>query len=196
MAPITRSGAAKQAEEKTKSSHSSTTDKKILETPKRITGPVTRSVAAKLTQQKEDNQPTRCQITTDKEVAPQKEDNKSTRRRSTTDKEKALKFPTVKNTYHRNGSRSRVVKTVAHNTITKTKKKKKQFRCIFCNKKALFPTEPYPSCAVGHLDCMSCGAAFSFRVTANLASAKDVQAALSAGGDIEWLSAFQGILAG
>lgn len=177
MAPITRSAAARQAEEKHKFTHNSATDKKILVTPKRTTAPMTRSAVAKLAQQKEGDEFTKC--------------------RSTADRGKVLETPIIRNTYRRYGSRSRVHKPVAHNTKTKTKKKKKKpFHCIFCNKKAFYSAEPHPSCAVGFLDCMSCGAAFKFRVTANLACAREVQAALLAGGDIRWLSAMQGIVGG
>lgn len=178
MAPITRSAAAKQAEEKKKSTHNSATNKKIRVTPKRTTAPIIRSAVGRLAQQKEGDKSTKC--------------------RSTADREKVLETPIIRSTYRRYGSRSRDDnKAVAHNTKTKTmKKKKKSFHCIFCNEKAFHTTEPHPSRAVGFLDCMSCGAAFKFRVTANLACARDVQAALLAGGDIRWLSAKQGRVGG
>lgn len=180
MAPITRSAAAKQAEEKNKSTHNSTTNKKIRVTPKRSTAPITRSAMARLTQQKGYDESTKC--------------------RSTADREKVLGKPVIRNTYRRYGLRSRVDnKPVAQNTKSKTikkQKKKKPFSCIFCNEKAFRTTEPHPSRAVGFLDCMSCGAAFKFRVTANLTCVRDVQAALLAGGDISWLSATQGIVGG
>lgn len=178
MAPITRSAVAKQAKEKKKSTHNSATNKKIRVTPKGTTAPITRSVVARLAQQKEGNKSTKC--------------------RSTPDREKVLETPIIRSTYRRYGSRSRVDnKAAAHNTKTKTtKKNKKSFHCIFCNEKAFHTTEPHPSRAVGFLDCMSCGAVFKFRVTANLACGRDVQAALSGGGDIRWLSAKQGIVCG
>lgn len=179
IAPITRSAAAKQAEEKIESAHNSATDKRILVTLKRTTAPTTRGAVAKLAQQKEDNKSSQC--------------------RSTAHREKVLETPTIRNTDRRYGSRSGVVeKSVAHNTKTKIMKKKKKkekpFHCIFCNKKAFYSAEPHASRAVGSLDCMSCGAAFKFRVTANLACARDVQAALLAGGHIRWISAMQGIV--
>lgn len=179
MAQITRSAAIKQAEAKNKSTHNSATDKKILVTPKKTTAPITRSAVAKLAQRKEDDKSTQC--------------------RSTADREKVLGTPIIRNAYRRYGSRSDVVKKpVAHNTKTKIKKKKKKkpFHCIFCNKKAFYSAEPHLSSAVGFLDCMGCGAAFKFRITANLACARDVQAALLAGGDIRWMSAMQGIVGG
>lgn len=181
MAPTTRSAAAKHTEEKNKSTHIGTTNKKIRVTPKRITAPITRSVKASLAQQKEDDKSTEC--------------------RSTADRENFVGTPIIRNTYRRYGIRSRVHnKPVAHNTKSKTikkqKKKKKPFACIFCNEKAFHTTEPHPSRAVGVLDCMSCGAAFKFKVTTNLTCGRDVQAALLAGGDIRWLSATQGIVGG
>lgn len=172
MAQITRSAAAKEAEEKKKFFYSSATDKKILETPKRTTAPITRSAAAKLAQQIEEDESTQC--------------------RSRADEGKDLETRTIRNTQHRYSSRSRIEKPVAHKTKTKTSIRKKPFHCIFCNKKALIPAEPYPSRSVGYLDCISCGAAFSFRVTAILTCANDVQATLSVGGNIKWLWAMQG----
>lgn len=210
MVAITRSIAAKQAEEKSKATRSSITAKKILATPKRPMAPINRSIAAK--QAGEENKVTHSIITakgimgTPKgtmapvtrsvaaKLAQQKEDNESPRGRSSTDKEKASETPPVRNTYHRYGPRSCVEKPVKHKTKTKTKKK--QFHCIFCNKKRFSLAEPHSSRAVGFLDCESCGAAFTFRVSASLACARDVQATLLAGGDIRWLSAMQGVVSG
>lgn len=175
MAQITRSAAANEAEAKNKLFYS-TSDKKILETPKRTTAPITRSAAAKLAQQIEEDESTQC--------------------RSTADEGKDLETRTIRNTQHRYSSYSRIGKPVAHKTKTKTSKRKKPFHCIFCNKKALILAEPHPSRAVGYLDCIRCGAAFSFRVTAILTCAKDVQATLSVGGNIKWLWAMQGTVGG
>lgn len=214
MAPITRSIAAKQAEMKNKATRRSITANKILETPKRTMAPITRSLAAK--QAGEENKVSHIIITakgimgTPKgtmapvtrsiaaKLAQQKEDSKSSRGRSSTDKEKGVETPLVRNPYHRYRSRSCVEKPVKHKTKTKTKTKtkKKQFHCIFCNKKRFSIVEPHPSRAVGFLDCESCGAAFTFRVSANLACPRDVQATLLAGGDIRWLSAMQGVVSG
>lgn len=212
MALTTRSAAAKQAKEKDKATHRSITNKKIPKTPKRTTARITGSAAAKKARERKQNTRSsttdkKILVTSKRNVAPitrseaakpaaqQKEDNEPTRCRSTTDNEKALETSIVRNAYRRYGPGSRVGKPVVHKTKAKTrkeKKNKKQFRCIFCNKKAFFPAEPHPSRAVGLLGCQNCGAAFTFRVTANLTCARDVQATLLAGGDIRWLSALQG----
>lgn len=181
VAPITPSAAAKQAKKRNESTRHSATNKKIRVTRKRTTAPITRSAVARLAQQKEDDKSTRC--------------------RSIADGEKVVETPIIRNAYRGYGSGSRVDKQIAHSTktisITKNKNKKKNkkpFHCIFCNKSTFHTVKPHPSRAVGSLDCMSCGAKFKFRVAASLSCARDVQAALLAGGDnIRWLSAMQGI---
>lgn len=212
---MTRRAALIEAEKKNKSTHSSTSDKRVAETPKRKVGPTTRSAAAKQAEGK--NKPThnsatnkKIRVTPKKTTAPitrgavarlaqQKEVDKSTKCCNTADRGKVLEPPIIRNTNGRYFLRSRVDKPVAHKTqtsTTTTKKKKKPFHCIYCNKKVFHAAEPHPSRAVGFLDCMSCGAAFKFRITANLTCARDVQAALSSGGDIRWLSAMQGTVGG
>lgn len=180
VAPITRSAADKQAKERNESTRHSATNKKIRVTRKRTTAPITRSAVARLAQQKEYEKSTRC--------------------RSTANREIVVETPIIRNAYRGYGSGSRVDKPMAHNTKTisitknKNKKKKKPFHCIFCNKSTFHTAKPHPSRAVGSLECTSCGAKFKFRVAASLSCARDVQAALLAGGDnIRWLSAMQGI---
>lgn len=179
VGPIPRSAAAKQATERNSSAHNCAPNLKIRVTRKRTTAPITRSAVARLAQQKEDQKSTRCRITADIEIV--------------------VETPIIRNAYRGYGSSSRIDETVTQNAKTKTIKKKnnnkKPFHCIFCNKRAFTTAKRYPSRAVGSLDCTGCGAKFKFRVAANLSCARDVQAALLAGGDdIRWLSAMQGIV--
>lgn len=205
MRPITRSAAAKQAQQKNKS----TQGKTVLEMPMRTKAPMTRSAAAKQAQQKNictqsssSSTPRKTSLEIPKTtIAPltrsaaakqaQQKNNESTLCHSSTKKNKTfLEMPILRNTYQKYSLRSRMKK----NLVTKTTTKSKQFHCIFCNKTSFLPAKPHPSRAVGYLGCKKCRAEFRFRATAEMTCAEDVQAALLAAGDssIRWLSATQG----